>query len=48
MSGSSDLLSVKIHFDRESDSDGGLMVFALLKLENNAYKLIDQLIAQKY
>ena len=48
MSGSTDLLSVKIHFDGESDSVGGLMVFALLKLENNTYKLIDQLIAQKY
>ena len=48
MSAGSDLLSVKIHFNDEGDSAGGLMVFALLKLENNTYKLIDQLIAQKY
>ncbi len=48
MSAGSDLLRVKIHFNDESDSAGGLMVFALLKLENNTYKLIDQLIAQKY
>lgn len=48
MTGKTDMLTVKIYFNNGNDSLSGLMVVALLKLENNTYKVIDQFIAEKY
>ena len=48
MTGKSDMLTVKIYFNNGNDSGDGLMVVALLKQENNIYKVIDQFIAEKY
>ncbi len=48
MTAKSDLLRVKISAGDGADGDFNVVAFALMRMENNAYKITDQFVAEKY